>query len=317
MTRPIQPNMENKISTHPIRKSANAYKGIFLAILAASLWGISGTFGQYVFQQKGINVEWLMSARMLISGSILLVYLFIKNPSEALSVWKNKKDTLRLLIFSITGMLAVQYTYFATIKLSNAATATVLQYAGPVLIAVYVSLKRKKIPQPLEILAILFAVLGTFLLVTHANLSTLAISPEALIMGIASAFALAMYTLQPVSLLEKYSSTAIVGWAMVLGGFACSFVKAPWNIEGNWDFSTYTSVAFIIIFGTLIAFYAYLTAVKMIGGQKSSLLATAEPLSATLIAVLWLQIPFTTMDYIGSACIISTIFILSAGKEKK
>ncbi len=269
--------MENKISTHPIRKSANTYKGIFLAILAASLWGISGTFGQYVFQQKGINVEWLMSVRMLISGSILLVYLFIKNPSEALSVWKNKKDTLRLLIFSITGMLSVQYTYFATIKLSNAATATVLQYAGPVLIAVYVSLKRKKIPQPLEILAILFAVLGTFLLVTHANLSTLAISPEALIMGIASAFALAMYTLQPVSLLEKYSS----------------------------------------IFGTLIAFYAYLTAVKMIGGQKSSLLATAEPLSATLIAVLWLQIPFTTMDYIGSACIISTIFILSAGKEKK
>ncbi len=307
--------MESNTKIQRLQKFS-AYKGIFLALMAASLWGISGTFGQYVFQQKDINVEWLMSVRMLVSGGILLLYLLIKNPEEALSIWKNRKDSLQLLVFSFTGMLAVQYTYFATIKLSNAATATVLQYAGPVLIAVYLSLKSKKLPKPLEILAIALAVLGTFLLVTHANISTLTISPEALIMGIASAFALAIYTLQPVSLLKKYSSMSIVAWAMLIGGTAMSFVKSPFHIEGIWDFSTFSSVIFIILFGTLVAFYAFMTSVKLVGGQKSSLLATAEPLSATLIAVLWLQIPFTTMDYLGSICIVSTIFILSADKRK-
>lgn len=43
-------------------------------------------------------------------------------------------------------MLMVQYTYFAAIKHSNAATATVLQYAGPVIIAIYLAIKNKKSP---------------------------------------------------------------------------------------------------------------------------------------------------------------------------
>ncbi|WP_370900136.1 EamA family transporter [Chryseobacterium gossypii] len=72
-----------------------------------------------------------------------------------------------------------------------------------------------------------------------------------------------------------------------------------------------------MIFGTLIAFYSYLTAVQIIGGQKSSLLASVEPLSATVLAVLWLNVSFTTIDWIGSVFIISTVFLLSRKTDKK
>lgn len=289
-------------------------RGFFLAITAATLWGISGTLGQFLFQQRGINVEWLITVRMLIAGFILLIIASMGKES-LWEIWKNKKDVSQLLLFSITGMLAVQYTYFAAIKHSNAATATVLQYAGPVLIAIYLALKNKRFPKPIEYLAILLAVAGTFLLVTHGDPNTLSISETAFFFGIASAFALAFYTLQPVLLLSRYSSSVIIGWAMFIGGIVFSFVKAPWNVEGIWDTYTYSYTVFIVILGTLAAFYSYLTAVKMIGGQKTSLLASAEPLSATLIAVLWLNVPFTLIDWIGSACIVSTIFLL--GNEKQ
>lgn len=289
-------------------------RGFFLAITAATLWGISGTLGQFLFQQRGINVEWLITVRMLIAGFILLIIASMGKES-LWDIWKNKKDASQLLLFSITGMLAVQYTYFAAIKHSNAATATVLQYAGPVLIAIYLALKNKRFPKPIEYLAILLAVAGTFLLVTHGDPNTLSISETAFFFGIASAFALAFYTLQPVILLSKYSSSVIIGWAMFIGGIVFSFVKAPWDVEGIWDTYTYSYTIFIVILGTLAAFYSYLTAVKMIGGQKTSLLASAEPLSATLIAVLWLNVPFTLIDWIGSACIVSTIFLL--GNEKQ
>src|SRR3712207_8799048 len=53
--------------------------------------------------------------------------------------------------------------------------------------------------------------------------------------------------------------------------------------------------------------------------QKSSLLASAEPLSAALLSVMWLQVPFTAMDWLGSILIVSTIFLRSeerrVGKE--
>lgn len=296
---------------------SNSLKGIFYAVVAATLWGVSGTFGQYIFQEKQVNVEWMITVRMLCSGIVLLLLGLARNRKEVLSVWSNKKDARQLFIFSITGMLAVQYTYFAAIKHSNAATATILQYAGPVLIAVYLALKQKRLPKLLEIIAILLAVAGTLLLVTHADFTQLNITPTALLFGIASAVALAIYTLQPVSLLNKYNSTVVIGWGMLLGGLVFSFIKAPWEIEGIWDRSTLISVLFIILFGTLTAFYTYLTAVKLIGGQKTSLLASAEPLSATVIAVLWLQTPFNWIDYLGSLCIISTIFLLSYKPKPK
>ena len=296
---------------------SNRAKGIFYAVGAATLWGVSGTFGQYIFQEKQVNVEWMITVRMLCSGIVLLLLGLARNRKEVLSVWSNKKDARQLFIFSITGMLAVQYTYFAAIKHSNAATATILQYAGPVLIAVYLALKQKRLPKLPEIIAILLAVAGTLLLVTHADFTQLNITPTALLFGIASAVALAIYTLQPVSLLNKYNSTVVIGWGMLLGGLVFSFIKAPWEIEGIWDRSTLISVLFIILFGTLTAFYTYLTAVKLIGGQKTSLLASAEPLSATIIAVLWLQTPFNWIDYLGSLCIISTIFLLSYKPKPK
>ncbi|ASW73460.1 transporter [Chryseobacterium piperi] len=293
-----------------------AFKGFFLAVLAALLWGVSGTFGQFLFQQRGINIEWMITVRMLVSGICLLLFARFGEKLDLFEIWKNKKDAIQLAVFSITGMLAVQYTYFAAIKYSNAATATVLQYAGPVVIAIYLACKNKKVPILLELLAIILAVLGTFLLVTHGDIDQLSISGTALFFGLASAVALAIYTLQPVRLLSKYKSSVVIGWGMFCGGFAFSFVKAPWDVEGVWDIQTYWYTAFIVIFGTLTAFYAYLTAVQIIGGQKTSLLASAEPLSATILAVLWLHVSFSTIDWLGSLLIVSTVFLLSRASKK-
>jgi|SRR5690606_17393582 len=290
-------------------------KGILLGIIAAALWGISGTLGQFLFQQRGINVEWLITLRLLLSGfGLLLLAKSMKN--NIFTIWTNQKDAIQIVIFSIMGMIGVQYTYFAAIKHSNAATATVLQFAGPIFIAIYLALKYRRLPKKLELLAILLAVTGTFLLVTRGNFNSLSISGTALFFGIASAITLAIYTLQPKTLLSKYNSALVVGWGMLIGGIIFSFVKAPWQVEGDWDIKTVLSAAFIIIFGTLIAFYAYLNAVKIIGGQKTSLLASAEPLVAVILSVIWLKTPFSIIEGIGSLCIISTVFLLTKKETK-
>lgn len=248
---------------------------------------------------------------MLLSGICLLSFAKTSERAPIFKIWKTKNDSLQLLAFSIFGMLAVQYTYFAAIKHSNAATATVLQYAGPIIIAIYLAFKHKRLPSLLELFAIILAIIGTFLLVTNGNINTLAISNTALFFGLASAVALAIYTLMPMTLLSKHKSSVVIGWSLLCGGIAFSFMKAPWDIQGVWDTKTYLFTALIILFGTVFPFYFYLTSVKLIGGQKASLLASAEPLSATLLAVSWLHVPFSLWDWIGTFCIIATVFILS------
>jgi drug/metabolite transporter (DMT)-like permease len=80
-------------------------------------------------------------------------------------------------------MVAVQYTYFEAIHKSNAATATVLQYMGPVFIAIYMAFKQRRLPNFIEFVAIILALSGTFLLVTHGKFGSLAISTEGLLVG--------------------------------------------------------------------------------------------------------------------------------------
>lgn len=283
----------------------------FLAVFAASLWGISGACAQYVFERKGLNIDWLVSVRLWIAGALLLAFVGHRQPARLWPLWRQARTAGALLAFGVLGMLGVQYTYFAVIEASNAATGTVLQYLGPSVIVLYLAVKQRRWPVPSEALALVLALVGTVLLVTHGDWGVLQISPRALFWGLSSAVALAFYTVQPVRLLQEHDAALVVGWGMLTGGLFSLLWSPLWPLPGVWDLGTLLAVVFIVVFGTLVAFFSYLLAVQHIGPQRTSLLACAEPLSAALVAVLWLHVPFTWADVLGSVCIVLTIFVLA------
>ncbi|WP_066254617.1 EamA family transporter [Neobacillus drentensis] len=291
-------------------------KGIILVLIAATLWGVSGTVAQYLFHQQGFSTNWLVVNRLIFSGVGLLFFAHTVVKQNIWSIWRNKQDIFRLVIFGVIGMFGCQYTYFAAIEHGNAATATILQYLAPVIIACYLSFRAKSLPAKNELLAIGIALFGTFLLVTKGNIHSLSISGSAFIWGILSAFALAFYSLYPGSLLNKWGSLLTVGWGMMIGGIAFSFIHPPWKFQGQWSLTSFIAVVFVIIFGTLIAFFCYMESLKYIRASEASLLACVEPLSAAFLAVAWLQVSFGPAEWIGSILIIATIFILSTVKRK-
>lgn len=298
-------------------KSKIEIKGLFLVIIASMLWGVSGTVAQYLFQQREFTPEWLVVIRLLASGVILLIYSFSKDKKSTLEIWKSKTDSLRLVLFSVIGMVGVQYTYFAAIKYGNAATATILQYLSPVIITCYLAVRNKKSPSLKEILAISLAILGTFFIITNGNVHSLSISKLALFWGLGSAFAAAFYTLQPQKLLKKYGSILIVGWGMLIGGLTFSFIHQPWDCNGQWDVNSILAIIFVVLFGTLIAFTLYLESLKHLNPTEASILSSAEPLSAALLSIVWLHQNLGLLQWLGTLCIIATIILLSYVKNLK
>ena len=119
-----------------------------------------------------------------------MVICFIKDRKATLSIWKGKQNCIDIILFSIFGMALCQYSYFTAIGYSNAGTATVLQYIGPVMIMVYVSIRKRTMPTKAEMIAVVLAIFGTFLLATHGKFNSLVISKEGFIWGILSAIAL-------------------------------------------------------------------------------------------------------------------------------
>jgi len=297
-------------------KFQSRIKGIILVIIGATLWGVSGTVAQFLFQEKGFSTEWLVVIRLLVSGVILLLHAFIKGNRNIWKIWETKHNCWNLIIFSIIGMVGVQYTYFAAIKYGNAPTATILQYLSAVIIACYLIIFNKRIPKLQEIIAIILAMVGTFFIITKGNIHTLSISKLALFWGICSAFTAAFYTLQPRYLLAKYGSTIVVGWGMLIGGVAFSFIHQPWDFTGKWSITSVVAVIFVVLFGTLIAFCCYLESLKYIQPTETSVLSCVEPLSAAFLSIYWLNVPFGVPEWLGTVCIIGTIIILSRVKNK-
>ncbi|WNS74896.1 EamA family transporter [Bacillus sp. DTU_2020_1000418_1_SI_GHA_SEK_038] len=291
-------------------------KGIILVLIGAILWGVSGTVAQFLFQHQGFSPEWLVVIRLLISGTLLLGIAYKREKHRIWGIWRVKHDAFSIILFGILGMLAVQYTFFAAIHHGNAATATVLQYLAPVLIMCYSAFRAKRMPTLIEGIALIFAISGTFLLVTRGSLHTLSISGLALFWGLTSAVALAYYTLQPLKLLANWGSTIVVGWGMLIGGIFFSFIHPPWDFVGEWTLPSVFAVIFIVAFGTIIAFYCYLESLKYISASDTSLLACAEPLTAAFLAIVWLHVTFGFAEWLGTICILSTIALLSVKKEK-
>lgn len=291
--------------------------GIVLVLTGATLWGVSGTVAQFLFQEKGFSTEWLTVIRLLVAGVVLLSIAYIKEGKKVWAVWRSKNGAMNIILFGILGMLAVQYTYFAAIEHGNAATATILQYLAPAIITCYLALRFRRLPSFTIIISVVIAIIGTFLLVTGGNLQSLSISGWAVFWGIASAFALSFYTLQPLRLLADWGAKIVVGWGMLIGGVTFSFIHPPWQVQGEWTLSSVAAVLFVIIFGTIIAFYFYLESTTYIAASKVSLLASVEPLSATFLSILWFHIPFGLAEWIGTILILATITTLSIVKDDR
>ncbi len=292
-----------------------AIRGMLLTLAGGTLWGFSGTCGQFLMQTKGLTSNWLVPIRLFSAGILLLLICFLRERGRIFAVWK--RDAAGVLIFGILGMSMCQYTYFTAIGESNAGTATVLQYIGPVLIMIYMSLRNRSLPRANECMAIVLAVAGTFLLATHGKPGTMVLSEKALFWGLLSAVSLVVYTVQPVRLLAEYGSMVITGWGMLIGGIMLGMLFRPWNIPAQVDLQSAAGMAAVVLVGTVIAFSCYMEGVLCVGPKKGSLYASVEPVSATVFSVIWMHASFGWMDFLGFVCIVSTVFLLAFDHKKR
>lgn len=300
-----------------MEKKESFAKGAFCATFGALLWAISGACGQVLFQSCHFDAQWLTVTRLLVAGGFMMILGFVQNGKKMFDVWKDKRDAIDMVIYGIGGLLGLQYTYFLAIQYSNATTATVIQYLMPAMVMVYMAIRTKTPPTRIEVLALFLAITGVFLLATHGNPKTMQLTPIALFWCIMGAVTMAFQTVQPKRLLDKFGTPISNAWGMLIGGLALSIFRKPWEFgDGVWSVKAIIVVCGVILFGTILSFFFYLEGVRIIGATKASLYACTEPLAAALIGVFLLNVAFGWIDWVGSAMIISTIFLTSLPKKK-
>ena len=300
------------------QKASRQTVGTLLTIGGGVCWGISGCMAQYLFESKAVTAIWLVPQRMVVAGLILVVLGFFVEGKKMVAIFWNRADLIRLLVFSVFGMMSCQLAYFSAVQYSNAGTATVLQTLAPVFILLFYCLRYRRRPRRVELIAIAGALLGTFLLATHGQLNGLAITPQGLFFGLGAGVGAALYTLLSASLLNKgYSTWTVVGLGMFFSGLLLAAIVRPWSMEVVWDSEMMWMFVGIVTIGTALAFSLFLAGASIVGPLKASLLGSVEPLTAILLSTVVLGASFTAWDFIGFVLILGIVAMLSLSKGQK
>lgn len=286
-------------------------RGILCTTVGGVCWGISGTCGQYLFSTYGVNTQWFTVVRLMASG-LCFVLMALKNEREALKgIWRSRKDVAQLVFYGVFGLMLCQYAYMTAISYSNAATTTVLQNLSLVIIMVLACLRVRRWPNRREVLALLLAAAGTYLVATGGDPRHMVISRQGLIWGLLTAASVAAYTLIPSRILPKWGKTVISGYGMIIGSAVLILLTRPWRLYVPIPIQGWLAVAAVIVVGTILSFSLFMQGIADIGPVRSAMLATTEPVSATLFSFLFLHTQFSVTDLIGFACIIVMILILA------
>lgn len=286
------------------------FKGTIMVLVAGIFWGISGVSGQYLMAH-GMNINLLTSVRLIVPGLLLTAMAVISQLQHFFRAIKQPKVLGGIAVFAIIGLLMNQYAYLMAIHYTNAGTATVLQYVAPIIILAYVSLKNKQLPTLSEFFAILFAILGTFVIATHGHFDGLAMTPKGFFWGLFSAVTYSFYIILPAKLIREYGSFTVIGLGMLMGGVVFPIVTRSWQYplvltSGNW-----LALFGIIIIGTVFAYTFFLKGTMIIGAVKGSLLAAIEPVSSVFFSVTVMHEIFYPMDFLGMIFIIAAVILIS------
>ncbi|WP_102347736.1 DMT family transporter [Bacillus sp. Marseille-P3661] len=292
--------------------------GILMIIIGSMLWGATGPLMEWLLENMKLTVTFLLVIRLIVAGILLLLILAIRK-KDILAVWKKPLWRNQLILFSIFGMLGMQYTFVSAIEASNAVLATLLQFSAPIFIVIYVSLVHKNFPPRYQIIGIVGTLIGLIMLLTKGSVSSLVVSKEAILWGVGLGLTFAFYTLYPARLMKEWDILIIVGWSMLIGGIVLGMVSQVWKAE-EWSILAQPNVAFmlsaLLLFGTM-AFVFFLCSMKYISAVETSVLSTFEPLTAMVISVIWFGTSLDIVQLLGVVIMLVFVTWLSVGGNSK
>jgi drug/metabolite transporter (DMT)-like permease len=285
--------------------------GVACTLIGGILWGFSGTCSKILMDTWGIGSLWLVAVRQLFAGSALLIMGVWAHRDVLARLASSRRDMLQLVLAAFAGMMLNSAAYLNCVQITDSGTATVLQSLSIAMVLVYLCLRTRTAPSKREVVGLLLALLGVYLICTHGDLGALRISPSGLFWGFFCALGAALMSVVSRRLLVTYGSTTITGLMMLVVGTVLLFVVQPFSHMPALDAAGWGLLAFTVVFGTVAAYGLYFQGVKILGAYKAGLLGTIEPVTATVASVLLTGTSFVAPELAGFAAIILMVFLTS------
>ena len=284
-------------------------------ILAGCFWGSMGIFVRKLDTYGFTSIQ-IVSIRVTLAALIFSLVLLIKNRKGfKISV----KDIPLFLGLGFGSILFFTVCYFTAITMMPLSTAAILLYTSPIWIMLMSALFFREKLNKKKLTALALAFVGCVLV---SGISGEGISLFGLLVGLGSGIGYGLYSILGTVALKKYSPYTVTAYTFIFAAVGSWFICRPANMVDN--FSKANDLGFLILLCFLTAlitavipFLLYTLGLESVEASKAGIIATIEPMVATLIGIVVFSEPLTILSGLGMLLIISAVVILNLKQNKK
>ena len=288
--------------------------GTILIIIAGCFWGSMGIFvrrlGTYGFSSIQI-----VSIRVTLAALIFALVLFIKDRA---GFKISLRDLPLFLGLGFGSILFFTVCYFTAISMMSLSTAAILLYTSPVWIMLMSVLFFHEKLNRIKLIALGLAFTGCVLV---SGISDGGMTPIGLLVGLGSGIGYGLYSILGTVALRRYSSYTVTTYTFIFAAIGSWVICRPADMINK--YSSATDVGFLTFFCCLTAlitavipFLAYTLGLERVEASKAGIIATIEPMVATLIGIVVFSEPLTLMSGLGILLILSAVVVLNLKDEK-
>ena len=285
--------------------------GSALIIAAGALWGTMGIFvrslGAYGFDSIQISALRLCAAALC----FLLLLLARRGRGFRLQL----RDLPLFLGLGVGSVGLMTCCYFAAIRMMTMSEAAILLYTSPIWVVLMSALFFHEKVTRRKLLALTLAFAGCALV---SGIGGGGLNPLGIVVGVGSGVAYGLYSILGSVALRRYPPETVSAYTFFIAALAVLAISRP--VELVQKMATANSLAGLILLtlatGAVTAFVPFLIytiGLNRVQASHAAILATVEPLVATVLGILVYHEQLRTATLLGIACILGAILALNVG----
>ena len=284
---------------------------LILILIAACFWGSMGIFVRRL-TTFGFDSIQIVSIRVTLAALIFSLFGLIRDRS---GFRISLRDIPLFLGLGIGSILFFTVCYFAAITIMPLSTAAILLYTSPIWIMLMSALFFHEKINSRKVIALFLAFGGCVLV---SGISGDGITFTGLLLGLGSGIGYGLYSILGTVALRKYSPYTVTTYTFLIAAVGSWIICRPFDMLSRFEKSdSLTELVLFCIMTALVTavipFLAYTLGLRSVEASKAGIIATIEPVVATLVGIICFSETLTILSGIGIVLVLTAVLILNKG----
>jgi drug/metabolite transporter (DMT)-like permease len=296
--------------------------GYAMVLAAATLFGINGTVAK-VALGSGVTSLRLTEARSAGACIGLVLIALVRRPA---SLRVERRELIPLAVFGVCGVAFVQLFYFLSIHRLEIGIALLIQYLGPLFVAVWARTFGHEHVRRRIWAALTLSLAGLTLMVQLWGGVTL--DGLGIAYALVSAVVYAVYLLLAEKEVARRDSVSLLAWGFFFATLFWTIVQPWWSFPAgrvgrtvslhghlsSWHLPVWALVLWVVVLGAIVPYSLIVAALRHVSATRVGVTAMLEPVVATIVAWAWLEESLTAAQLVGAGVVLAGIVLAQTAR---